>query len=380
MKCCARGLLAFSVLLMHCFAVRAETIWSKWETSVPARHGPTLAKGALLYLPDAPADAPEVAISLPIREIARLARFDVLKLGWHTNALETDVIRFAADAVAELQRQHYAWVMIAGEGKQGALAIAVAGVAAVDRLLVLGPLDRPTADLERLLSASRAGRIGIVASRQEVVAFRDALRRGDRSDRTYMLIDTSQDIPSTRREAPGRFTRRYRDCLMRIAAWSGLSPGELTCDPTSGYARGREIGFEDDAPLAAGHASVGSVLKPFVGRWHGEDERGAYMILSAIRAQSGSGTIDFRRGYSPAPGAPGAGPRTDEVRCKLTGDAMTCASEDGEGFLRAHGRNELEYVTTYRDFQPSETFLLGYKPAAKAPVPTFLLPRAVPEP
>jgi len=342
-------------------------MWSEWETMVLERRGPERTRGVLVYLQGVPSEVPEVAISLPIQEIARVASFDVLRLGWREDANDRHdaLVRFAATEIAKARRQGYARIVLVGEGLRGSLAIAVAALADVDGLMALGPVGRPTDNLAQLLSASRAKHVAIVLfqgddppddeRRGRATALRQALQS---RDRTSMLIDRPEDIDGEQGRAPGRFTRRYRDCLAGIVAGVGLTVGEVSCDPHKGFAIGGAIGF--DRPPSSFPRPLRSAdeagLEFFLGHWQGDDARGAYVTLTPVEARLGR--IVFRHRYAPRPGGWISASSTYDALFILEGGTMTSQFENAAGLLRKRGPAELEYLLTYNDGHPQQKFLL----------------------
>jgi hypothetical protein len=58
--------------------------------------------------------------------------------------------------------------------------------------------------------------------------------------------------------------------------------GEVPCSHSSGYAIGSDIGFPGSTPILQRPAGANPAFAPFLGRWEGDDEYGAYVIMESV--------------------------------------------------------------------------------------------------
>lgn len=371
MKKITMALYACLTLLLSVGACRSESMWSEREEHALRKRGPDRAEGLLVYLRGVPSEMLEPPLSQPVRAIVRQTKFDVMGLAWQDHALAEGqapaLLRFVAEEIAEARRQGYRRIVLVGEGQRASLAIAAAASADVDGLLAIGPVGRSAGDLARLLSATRARHVGIVlfpgddpsgdVKGGRARAFRHALGP---TDRTLMLIEP-EDIDGEQGRAPGRFTRRYRDCLIRIAVGKGLPEGEEeACDRYIGFAIGSDARRQRRFRLPEQPKCSDPRLAPFCRRWQGDDSRGAYLLLAPTQDDSAEGRLQFEQ-HMWLPPELLASERSfmSRVFCEPGDGVMTCRLPNATALLRVRNRWELEYLITYKDDSPPQKFLLA---------------------
>lgn len=365
-------------------------MWSAWETPALEKAGPGEARGVLIYFGEAPPGALEAPISLPFTETARTAQWDVLRINW-SGEVDPDspdadaLMRLAATEIGHARQEGYSPIVLGGQGLGAWLAISTAAAVSVDGLLALGPgtiriadgralesqpgalaarFERQRDNLADMLSKTRAKRVAVVLFEGDpsenvrggrATAFRRALLQ---SAASFILIDRQSDLHIEAAIALGRFTRRYRDCLVRLIVTPITSAGEDKCDLSKGYADGSDIRFPDARPLVRLPVFSDPALAPFLGRWQGDDSRGAYVIIQSIDV--GQDSVTFLHGYSPRPERSTILPWTDELRFRLEpgGRRLVHAFQNAEGLVSSHSPNELEYVLSYGESMVQEKFLL----------------------
>jgi hypothetical protein len=349
-----------------CFA---QPVWSQWEMSRPERAGPERSRGVLVHLERVAPDAVEFALALPVREVARVAGLDVLRVLWRGQGDDTpsnaEVAALVGSEISRCRQAGYARVVIGGEGAAAFLAAENATSLSVDGLLVLGSTlsKEKLNDFVDLLSRSKAARIAVALPRQGAWTEPDRgssspIRRALQSDRdAFLLLDRSWEVDMDWSMNPGRFTRRYRDCLADVLAQPIARHGEQTCDQSQGYAVGADIGMPDWTPVRLPRFSD-PALRPFLGQWRGEDVYGAYVILNPTAV--GQGSIDFLHGYSPSPWLAGT-THKNLLRFRLQegGTKLVHDFWNGESTLKAIALNQAEYVISYRNGLPQQQFYLA---------------------
>lgn len=294
-------------------------VWTEWETKAVERRGPELAGGLLIYLHGAgPADAAKLPILTIFTEMAKVAKWDILRvnrLSFIDFASQDDqLLQFIGLQVARARQDGYRKIVIAGGSRGGWLALAASALADVDAVIGLAPgtwglpedLQKKQAGLpEQILAETKVKRIAafffegdlLEASMDRAAALRQSLQAAAQS--SFMIVDRPPDLPGHSAAALGRFTRKYRDCLLRFVQSNDPSAGEVRCSPSDGYAGGSDIGFTATGSGTELPPDANPAFLPYAGRWEGDDEDGAYFILDFVRA--GPKEIVFRAGYSPQP-------------------------------------------------------------------------------
>lgn len=164
----------------------------------------------------------------------------------------------------------------------------------------------------------------------------------------FMVMDRPPDLHGRSAASSGRFTRRYRDCLLEFVQAADGRGGEVPRSRSTGYAVGAEIGFPAlDPALQKLPANADPAFKPFWGRWEGDDEDGNYMILEAVDAHIES--IFLRIGISNGPGRGGSFPRVSrDLAFQLDGSRTRIYYKLFEGHpdmlvVKLKSESELEY-------------------------------------
>lgn len=295
-----------------CRAQNLEHVWAEWETHAAQKHEPASAKGLLLYLAEdegsTPVNSTPVKKPIPLifAEIARIARWDVLRIGKRVGAEDERVIRLAANEVDRARAAGYGQIVAVGIRQGGWLALLAARLSGVDAAIALAPCVATAFDLHDLLAirtaGTRAKRIAAFffdedpqeqVEERRSMAFKRALRA---AGTTFMITDRPLDLQSSSAAEGGRFVRRYRDCLLQFIQRADLPAGEVECSTSSGYAVGADIDLPAHTVFPRGMpANADPAFAPFWGRWEGDDEIGTYIILQAIAVRLK--TIYFRIGF-----------------------------------------------------------------------------------
>ena len=362
-----KRLLLILFFLAGAFAVdhpcRAQNfVWAEWETKAVERRGPELAGGLLIYLHGTgPADAAKLPILTIFTEMAKVAKRDILRVNRlsYIDVVSQDdqLLQFIALQVARARQDGYRKIVIAGGSRGGWLALAASALADVDAVIGLAPgtwglpedLQKKQDGLpEQILAETKVRRIAafffegdpLEASMDRAAALRQSLQAAAQS--SFMVVDRPPDLPGHSAAALGRFTRRYRDCLLRFVQSNDPPVGEVRCSPSDGYAGGSDIGF-----IATGRGTelppdANPAFPPYAGRWEGDDEDGAYFILDVVRA--GPKEIVFRAGYSPQPETTKQKPWVAEFPFQLDADsgALLHKYPTGPNMLIAKLRSDTE--------------------------------------
>lgn len=144
-------------------------------------------------------------------------------------------------------------------------------------------------------------------------AFRTALQAAGAS---YMVVDRPSGATGHSAAASGLFIRRYRDCLSDFMTSSApVSRGQTACSGSFGYAVGADIGFPTIDPAIRVPLFADKAYAPYVGRWEGGDETGAYTIMQAT--EIGHQHITMLIGHSPSPYTQAGRPWLREFRFVL---------------------------------------------------------------
>lgn len=326
-----RALFVLPTTLLACGSCRAQNrgnVWAEWQIPAAEKRGLPLANGLLLHFEeDEASNSVKKPIALIFAEIARIARWDVLRIVKRAHVEDEDAIRFAANEVGRARAAGYRQIVAAGIRQGGWLALLAARLPDVDAAIALAPYVATASGLRDLPTDSRAGgkakRIAGFffeedslehAGERRAIAVRRALQA---AGATFMITDCPPDFQGAAAAEGGLFVRRYRDCLLQFIQRADSSAGEVQCLTSSGYAIGADI----DLPVHNAFpmpASADPAFAPFWGRWEGDDEIGTYLILqaTAIRLKS----IYFRIGFSDSPEIrPGATAVSRDVAFQLDG-------------------------------------------------------------
>ena len=332
-----RALLGLPMMLMADGACRAQNlndVRAEWDTQT-AKRGPQVAGGLLLCLDDdGGSNFVKEPITLIFAEMARVARWDVLRISKPVGVDEEQILRFVRDQASHARGAGYRRIVAAGTRQGGWLALLAAALPDVEAAIALAPdipasfdrsADKRTRDLlaERLVDA-RTKRIAAFffdddrrepVEERRAIAVKHALQR---TGTTFMVADLK---PALRGLWPdgGRFVRRYRDCLLQFIQDTDLSVGEVRCSTSSGYAVGSDIdfpayaGFPKEVPAGADPA-----FADVWGRWEGDNEIGTYIILQATMVRPK--VIYFQIGFSDSPEIrPGATAMSRDVPFQFDG-------------------------------------------------------------
>jgi hypothetical protein len=292
--------------------------------------------------------------------MAKEAKWDILRvnrLAFIDVASQDDqLLQFVALQVARARQDGYKKIVAAGGSRSGWLALSAAALADVDAVIGLAAgtwgLDKELLKQQdglpiQKLADAKVKRIAafflegdsLEDSTDRATALRQSLKGAARS--SFMIVDRPPDLYGHSAAELGRFTRRYRDCLLQFVQANDPPAGEVQC-ARSGYAAGSDIGF-----TALGHdmalpPDANAAFVPYAGRWEGDDEEGAYFILEAI--QAGPTEIVFRSGYSPQPATTTQRPWSDTFTFQLNanGRELSCKYRTGSNILIAKLKSETE--------------------------------------
>ena len=324
MKLLRRSLIALAGLPLAVRASRAQSfgfVWSEFETSAIERRGPDLARGLLLYFhgfgrPNSHrAPIPDIFM-----EMAKVAAWDVMRIIRLPMAdhevFDGDILALVSMRIAEARRSGYARIVVTGYSRGGWLALLAATLPDVDAVIGIAPgtgsyepaeRERTRDVLAQKLAGARAKRVAAFffegdpieegLSERKAVAVRRGLQS---SGSSFMVVDRPPDLHGHGAGVAGRFIRRYRDCLLRLVLDADQPAGEVQCSRSDGYAAGAEIGFPAPGPVLSLPPDANRALAAYLGRWEGDDEYGAYMIVEAVEARGIC--VVLRTGVSDHPG------------------------------------------------------------------------------
>jgi pimeloyl-ACP methyl ester carboxylesterase len=303
-----------------CSAQNLSLIWSEWETSAVQRQGPQQADGIFLYFHGRSSrDVTGNPILSIFIEMANVANWDILRINRHPFAdceeSDDDILQVVADRVRRARDDGYKKVVVGGGSGGGWLALRAATLPGVDAAIGLAPgtaygrydLIRTRDILAEDLTRAGAKRIAIFFFEGDLLERLEerrsvAIRRSlEKSGASYVIVDHPPDLLGHQAMGSGRLVRRYRDCLLQFVRDVELPVGEFLCSLAAGYAAGSDIGFPDIAAPLKVSVDANPALLPYVGRWQGDDEWGAYLILEAVAIESN--IIEFEAGWSEAVGS-----------------------------------------------------------------------------
>ena len=325
MKVFRRALCAMVVAVLvgqHlCLAQDLSSVWSEWESSPVPRRGPARAKALFVYFHARSVDALSVPIAILFTEMARIAQWDILRINRYPptddEELDAAILKRLSDEITSARTAGYKRIVVGGVSRGGWLALSAAALPGVDVVIALAPgtggLERK--DLERTRDVLAQRLVGAQARRvaafffdgdpREAVEERRAavIRRAlQRTRSAYMIVDRPPDLYAHVAAGSGRLVRRYRDCLLQFAQDDDETSGEVHCPPSSGYAIGSDIGLPVSVGPREPPPEASPAIASYWGRWEGDDDLGAYVIMDAIGAREK--VILFRTGYSNTPWVP----------------------------------------------------------------------------
>jgi pimeloyl-ACP methyl ester carboxylesterase len=305
MKLLRGTLVVVAGLLLTASAGRAQDfgfVWSEWETVAVEKRGPERAEGLLLYFHGFGVwHAYLHPIPRIFTEMANVAAWDVMRINRLPIAdnedQDDDILGLVAKRVGEARRSGYKKIIVAGYSRGGWLALLAAKLPDVDAAIGIasGTGSHAPAERERtrdLLAQKLAG-----AGAKRIAAFffdgdpveeltvrrAVAVRRGlQNSGATFVVVDRPPDLQGHVAGGTGRFVRRCRDCLLQLVRAANQPAGEVPCSHSSGYAIGSDIGFPGSTPILQRPAGANPAFAPFLGRWEGDDEYGAYVIMESV--------------------------------------------------------------------------------------------------
>jgi pimeloyl-ACP methyl ester carboxylesterase len=252
-------------------------------------------------------------------EMAQIAKWDILRIirvPYVDVASEDDhQLEFIGRQVAQARHEGYRKVFVAGASRGGWLAVVAAALDSVDGVIGLAPGTTSNYawardELARRLSMARTKRIAVFFFEgdflEEVPRSETTRQALESTQSAYMFVDKPPDLIGHSGPVYGRFTRRYRDCLLQFMRTNDVRPGVVQCRTDRGYAVGEEIGFSIPSVRSSDEA-----LAPYGGRWQGDDRHGTYAIFQAVEARPGE--ILARLGLSPPSHRRAWSPRSGEV-------------------------------------------------------------------
>jgi pimeloyl-ACP methyl ester carboxylesterase len=291
-------------------------VWSEWETLAVEKRGPERASAVLLYFHGrASWDVTKHPIMTIFIEMAKVADWDILRINRHFSidmeGYDDDILWIVQRRIAELRQEGYKKIIVGGGSGGGWLALLAATLPGVDAAIGFAPgtasgrsaLLRTGKALGRKLAVAKAPRIAVFFFEGDFLEEGLEIRRSymirdglERSASTFLIVDHPPDLYGHQAMSTGRLVRRYRDCLLKLVHDADLTAGEIQCSRSTGYAAGSDIGFPAPSGPVKPPAYANPALLPYLGRWEGDDEWGAYMILEA--AEIGSSSLTFAAGYS----------------------------------------------------------------------------------
>jgi pimeloyl-ACP methyl ester carboxylesterase len=360
-------------------------IWAEWETSAPPKQGPEHADGLLLYFHGRGGtwgDQPKTRILPILEEMAKVANWDVLRINRHafadTERSDDDILQFVAERVARARQDGYKKIVVGGGSGGGWLALLAAAVPGVDAAIGFAPgtaygrseLIRTRDVLAERLARAKATRIAVFFFEGDLLENLEvrrsvAIRRGlVASGASFAIIDHPPDLYGHPAMVSGRLVRRYRDCLLRLVRDADLPAGEIQCSLSTGYAAGSDIGFPASVGSVELAPNADAMLLPYVGRWEGDDEWGAYLIFETTVV--GQSDIVFKVGCSEL------GPRRHEAwtgsysfRLNKADGSIFFTPDTGRGVtiarLRSTAELELELLEPHLNGQEIRRRTLLYR-------------------
>jgi pimeloyl-ACP methyl ester carboxylesterase len=240
---------------------------------------------------------------------------------------DPEIVAHIRARARELRDAGVRHILLAGASRGGWLAIKGGHeIPEVDEVLAIAPatsgltspeLEAQAAAINEMLSSMQARRVALFFFKNDP---REAVmrKRGDSgraalrdSPASFLIEDQPEGLAGHGAVGMGRFSRRYLECLARFFAADSLPRGEHHCDKSSGYAVASEIMFPNAVPASPRDVTA-SVLRPFTGRWEGDDEYGRYWIL--VSSEFFEQGTTFLVGHSPAPGNKSVKPWVAELK------------------------------------------------------------------
>lgn len=364
-----RTVLGLSGILLADSACRAQgatDVWAAWAASPFEILGPEDAHGALVYLhPEGLEDQP---VALIFAEMAKIAQWDVLRINRRSfvdiEANDAALLQFISSQVDRLRRSGYSRVVAAGISRGGWLALSAATLPGLDAVIGLAPgaardpgePERTGPALARQFVDAKTRRIAVFflsetsdehTARHGAAAVRQALAS---SGTSFMVVDRPPDLHGRSAASSGRFTRRYRDCLLEFVQAADGGGGEVPSSRSAGYAVGAEIRFPAlDPAFQEMPANADPAFRPFWGRWEGDHEDGTYMIIETVAVRTES--VFIRIGISGGPGRGDPFPRVStDIPFQLDGSRTRLyykLFEDRPDMfvMKLKSESELEYTS-----------------------------------
>ncbi|MDP2376940.1 alpha/beta fold hydrolase [Reyranella sp.] len=312
-------------------------------------------------------------------EMAEQARWDILRINRlplvDFESQDDDILQFVEKQISRARQDGYTRIILAGHSRGGWLALSGAALDGVDGVIGFAPgtvglqealLERQRDELARRLSTSKATRVAAFFfeddPREYVKGGRGpTIQRALQSaGAAFMVVDQPPDLSGHSAAGLGRFTRRYRDCLLQFMIGSEVKPGENHCDQSGGYAVGSDIQFPSVSHPTKLSPNADKSLAPYLGRWEGDDEHGAYVIMEST--ETSAHHIGFRYGYSPSPRPNKPRPWVREIRFQIeeNGEKISYKYPSGTSQLTARLKSptELELEASFGPDKPKQKFLL----------------------
>jgi predicted esterase len=313
------ALVGFFLVGGTCRAQNLNFVWAEWGTTALEKRGPDVADGLLIYFHGTGiAGADKLPLPGIFVEMAKVATWDILRINRlplvDYESQDDDILQFVEKQIVRARQDGYTRIILSGSSRGGWLALSGAALDGVDGVIGFAPgtvglqealLERQRDELARRLSTSKAKRVAAFFfegdPRENVKGGRGpAIQRALQSaGAAYMVVDQPPDLHGHSAAGLGRFTRRYRDCLLQFMIGSEVKPGENQCDQTGGYAVGSDIRFPTRDPTVRFPLYADKAYAPYIGRWEGDDQAGAYTILQAT--EIGHQHLSMLLGHSPSP-------------------------------------------------------------------------------
>ena len=379
-----RTLLAILVWITGTHALRAQDfVWSQWETTAVRQKGPEAADGLLVYLHGYGPAAPDKLLIVPFfMEVAQTANWGILRIKRlpfvDIDTADADILAVAEAKIAEARRMGYRRVVLGGHSRGGWLALSGASLANVDGIVGLAPAspwfrnespDRQAATLAARMSQARVPRIAAFffegdpaedTSESRALTIQRAL---ETSGSSLLLVDRPPDLFGQSAAEHGRFTRRYRDCVVAFLRAAAPPVGAVPCASSKDdYALGAEINFPSVLPPVRYLEGADGTLDAYLGRWQGDDQAGGYVIMQAL--EIGPAHVLFQFGHSPPVGFGARGSIKEFSFRKNDASNGLKYTDDGNRFsvtarLQPSGLIQLDLeAVTPRAGQPPRRFML----------------------
>jgi pimeloyl-ACP methyl ester carboxylesterase len=297
--------------------------------------GPETAAGALIYLHGSRPGGPPASIAmdfdgarrspetpvgpLPVgfTDFGRQMKLDTFMVvrspAYDLSSNNDQIAIFITDQIERLASQGYRSVYLAGTSRGGWLAAEVATRSPrLAGVLITAPGDTDLSGsslaaqrdkLAKLLAQTKVKRVFVAFFEddpREAVPRADAAKAAlERAGVSFFVLDRPAGMLGHSAIGYGRFVRRYRECLVEFFSSTAQASRGFDCTPGGPYASGADIKFPPYRPSMQVPSFAAEPLRRFVGRWEGDNEGGAYMILAST--EIGEQVITLLTGYSPYP-------------------------------------------------------------------------------